>query len=266
MCHSGGVTVSADVIRAVLEAGVSQGELAARAGVARETLSRWATGANEPSVESLRAVVEAAGGLLRVEIEPADRELVELARRQLALAPLDRLRALLGDEWPTCRAALAAAAALGELGVIVGPVGAALRGAPQRPHSAQVDLLVPWPDQEEAFDRLIAAGAYPDGTEQMPGAGERRERWVCSAGRLTLRSWLPAGLDIAELRDRPAPLRIAEDGIADLRIALVEDLLALAATSPWPEDLPPRPGLRAVLASGAYSSRAARATDRAAAA
>lgn len=250
----------------MLAGGTTQGELAARAGLARETLSRWATGAHDPGIESLRAVVEAAGGLLRLEVEPADRELVELARDQLALAPLDRLRVLLGDDWPACHAALVAAATLGELGVIVGPVGAALRGAPQRPHTAQVDLLVPWSDQEETFDRLIAAGAYPDGTEQMPGCEERRERWVCGTGRLTLRSWVTAELDIAELRDRPAPLSTGTDVLPDVRVALVEDLLALSATSPWPEDLPPRPGLRAVLASAAYSSRTARASAREAAA
>lgn len=259
------MAVSVDVIRAVLAGGASQSELAARAGVARETLSRWATGANEPSVESLRAVVEASGGMLRVEVEPAAAEHVELVRDQLALAPLDRLRVLLGEEaWPACRAALGVAAAISDLAVIVGPVGAALRGAPQRPRTEKVDLLIPWPHQEAAFELLIAAGAFPDGNEVMPGSDEPRERWVCGAGRLTLRSTLASGHDVERLRDRPAPMLIGADGITELRVALVEDLLSLSGSSPWPEDLPPRSGLRAVLASGLYSSRTARATGQAA--
>jgi hypothetical protein len=43
-----------------------------------------------------------------------------------------------------------------------------------------------------------------------------------------------------------------------VRVALVEDLLELAGRSPWSEDALYRVGLRAVLASGRYSSRKAR--------
>jgi len=40
-----------------------------------------------------------------------------------------------------------------------------------------------------------------------------------------------------------------------VRVALVEDLAAIATVSPWSEDAIHLPGLRAVLASGRYSSR-----------
>lgn len=40
-----------------------------------------------------------------------------------------------------------------------------------------------------------------------------------------------------------------------LRVALAEDLAEHAAHSPWSEDALYQPGLRAVLASGRYSSR-----------
>lgn len=245
---------SAEIIRALSDLGVSHGELAARAGVARETLSRWATGAQRPSLEALEGVVTAAGLQLDVRLIPAEPKLVALVHEQLDLGPTDRLKALLGEDWPGCRDGLGAAAVVGELGVLVGPVAAAITGAPQRPGDGRVDLLVPREDREAAAERLLAADAHPDGVEEAPDGSERRERWAAGRGRLTMRS--VAGVDdVTALRARAHAVLLNQDAAGLLRVALAEDLADLCQHSPWSEDALYRAGLRAVLASGRYSSR-----------
>jgi hypothetical protein len=174
---------------------------------------------------------------------------------QLDLGPTNRLKALLGTRWQACRDALRATAAVGELAVLVGPVAAALSGAPQRPGDGRVDLLVDPRDRELVADRLLQADAYPDGLEQAPESAERRERWRAGRGHLTVR-WEASGIeDVASLRDRAHPVYLNQDDAGLVRIALVEDLAEIVAHSPWSEDALYRAGLRAVLASGRYSSR-----------
>lgn len=208
-----------------------------------------------PSFESLATVATAAGFELDVRLLPAEPKLVELVDEQLDLGPTDRLKALLGLSWPACRDALRAAASVGDLAVLVGPVAAALRGAPQRPGRGRVDLLIASDDRELVADWLLDAGAFPDGLEQAPGSDERRERWRAGRGELTVR-WTATGIDdINDLRDRAHPVMLNQEDAGLVRVALVEDLAEIAAHSPWSEDAVYRTGLRAVLASGRYSSR-----------
>lgn len=248
---------SAEVVRALRERSLTQQELARRAGVARETLSRWESGAQHPSLESLDRVAAAAGMQLEVQLLPAEPKLVELVCEQLDLAPTRRLQALLGSSWPICRDGLRAAAGVGELGVLVGPVAAALVGAPQRPGKGRVDLLVSPDDLEMVAERLFQADVRPDGFEVAPGGGERRERWSAGRGQLTVRSAATGVKDVALLRDRACPFMLNEDQnyVGIVRVPLVEDLADMAERSPWSEDAIYRAGLRAVLASGRYSSR-----------
>lgn len=188
---------------------------------------------------------------------PAEPKLVALVDDQLDLGPTDRLKALLGSRWPGCRDALRAAAAVGELGVLVGPVAAALRGAPQRPGDGRVDLLIAADDREQVSDRLLEHGAWPDGIERSADAAgsERRERWQADRGVLSVRE-LPTGArNICAIRDRALPVMLNQDAAGLVRVALVEDLATIAASSPWSEDGIYLPGLRAVLASGRYSTR-----------
>ncbi len=248
---------SAEIISALRQDGLAQDELARRAGVARETLSRWETGAQHPSLEGLEQVVTAAGFQLQVTLLPADPKLIELVNEQLELGPTNRLKALLGADWPACRDALQAAAAIGELAVLVGPVAAALRGAPQHPGRGRgrVDLLIATEDREEVSQWLLRADAQPDRTEQAPGSQDRRERWVTGQGELTIRDTAAGIADMSAVRDRAHPVLLNQEDTGLLRVALVEDLADLAASSPWSEDALYLPGLRAVLASGRYSSR-----------
>ena len=63
--------------------GLPHGELARRAGMARETLSRWETGAQRPSLEDLEKVVAAAGARLDIRIVLPESKLIELVNEQL---------------------------------------------------------------------------------------------------------------------------------------------------------------------------------------
>jgi hypothetical protein len=194
---------------------------------------------------------------LEVRLVPAEPKLVELAREQLALDPTERLQALLGSSWPACRGALRAAAAVDELGVLVGPVAAALRGAPERPGDGRVDLLVAPDDLEMVAERLFQADCDPDGFELAPGGEERRERWTAGRGELTVRSAAAGVEDVALFRDRARPFMLNQtrDHVGLVRVPLVEDLAEVVECSPWSEDAIYGAGLRAVLASGRYSSR-----------
>ncbi len=239
--------------------GLPHGELARRAGMARETLSRWETGAQRPSLEDLEKVVAAAGARLDIRIVLPESKLVELVNEQLDIvSPTERLKVLLGSRWPGCRDALRAIHQTGDLAVVVGPVAAALSGAPERPGSGRVDLLVPAEQREELTKWLWRADAWPDGVEEAPYNCERRERWRAGRGLLTVRSQATGIDDLAALRDRAHPVLRNREDAGRVRVALVEDLLDVVEHSPWPEDLLYRAGLRAVLASGRYSSRKAR--------
>lgn len=90
----------AQIIReARLKAGLTQTDLADRLGRDRAQVARWETGGQEPSFENLRAVVEACGFVLQVEI--ADREenpiLDAELERSLRQAPQQRVQALLDE-------------------------------------------------------------------------------------------------------------------------------------------------------------------------
>jgi transcriptional regulator with XRE-family HTH domain len=246
---------SAAIIRQLRGRGLADAELAVRAGLARETLTRWASGAQTPSLETLERVAAAAGAQLEVRIVEPDAELLALAGDQLELDPAERLATLLGEDWSACRQALEAIAEL-EVGcVMIGPVAAALRGAPQRPGTGRADVLIAPEDAEGAFDQLLNMGAWPDGVAASPNGEQRRERWRAGDGVLTVRVTAEA----ETLLDRTRPVSVDGDGRYVLHVPLAEDLLALAERSPWSEDRVYLWGLRAVLANRRYSSRTTRA-------
>jgi hypothetical protein len=197
---------------------------------------------------------------LEVRLIPAEPKLVELVCEQLDLGPTNRLMALLGGSWSACRDGLRVAAAVGELGVLVGPVAAALVGAPQRPGEGRVDLLVAPEDLEEVAERLFHADARPNGFQLAPGGGERRERWSVGGGRLTVRTAAAGVNDIVALRDRARLIALnqMQDHVGVVRVPLVEDLADTVEHAPWSEDAIYRAGLRAVLAAAPRVGRTSR--------
>ena len=91
---------AAQIIReARLKAGLTQTELAARLGRERAQVARWEIGGQEPSFANLRAVVEACGFALQVEIaerQPTPALDAEL-QTSVPQAPQQRVQALLDE-------------------------------------------------------------------------------------------------------------------------------------------------------------------------
>jgi len=76
-------------------AGLSQRQLAARAGTSQPAVARYERGVATPSWETLQRLAAACGRRLLILAEGVpEPEDVELARSLLALEPLERLRAL----------------------------------------------------------------------------------------------------------------------------------------------------------------------------
>lgn len=91
---------AAQIIReARLRAGLTQAQLATRLGRERAQVARWEIGGQEPSFENLRAVVEACGFALRVEVAEREEtpELDAELERSVPQAPQQRVQALLDD-------------------------------------------------------------------------------------------------------------------------------------------------------------------------
>lgn len=86
---------AADIIRSArVRAGLSMRELARRAGTSHATLSRYESGAIEPSFAVVERLVAACGLELRTHLEAADDEDVRLAETMLSLTPRERLLSL----------------------------------------------------------------------------------------------------------------------------------------------------------------------------
>ena len=91
---------SAQIIReARLKASLTQADLAARLGRDRAQVARWETGGQQPSFENVRAVVEACGFVLKLEIaEPVEDEALDAElETSLLQAPQQRVQALLDE-------------------------------------------------------------------------------------------------------------------------------------------------------------------------
>jgi transcriptional regulator with XRE-family HTH domain len=85
--------ISGDLLReARRRAGLSQAELARRAGKPTSVIGRWERGEVKPSLETLREVIRAAGLELGFRLSNADESDHDLAliRRSLARTPAER--------------------------------------------------------------------------------------------------------------------------------------------------------------------------------
>ena len=85
--------ISGDLLReARLRAGLSQAELARRAGKQRSAIGRWERGEALPSLETLRELIRACGLELSFRIANADLEDHDLGliRRTLGMTPAER--------------------------------------------------------------------------------------------------------------------------------------------------------------------------------
>ena len=67
------------------DAGLSQRELALRAGTSQATLSAYETGRKSPSLETLTRIVRAAGSDLRIQVVPYDDHDEDMAAYEASL-------------------------------------------------------------------------------------------------------------------------------------------------------------------------------------
>jgi len=74
--------------------GLTQAELADRAGVPQSTVAKIERGRRDPSLSTLERLVRAAGLELRVQLEPRDDHDLQLIDLMLDLTPEERLESL----------------------------------------------------------------------------------------------------------------------------------------------------------------------------
>ncbi len=87
--------ISASLIReARLRAGLSQADLAARAGKPASAIGRWERAEVRPALETVVELVRAAGFELTFSLTPADPHDRVLVRRSLAQTPPERMAEL----------------------------------------------------------------------------------------------------------------------------------------------------------------------------
>ncbi len=81
-----------DLIReARKRAGLTQAELAGRAGTTQSGIARWESGRTSPSLDDVRRLIRLCGFDLEVAIVPYDDSDMAQAERLLALTPAERL-------------------------------------------------------------------------------------------------------------------------------------------------------------------------------
>lgn len=84
--------ISGDLLReARLRAGLTQSELARRAGTSQSAIARWESGAVQPSFERLRELIRACGFELTYGLANYDDSYDEWIERYLRLTPEERV-------------------------------------------------------------------------------------------------------------------------------------------------------------------------------
>jgi transcriptional regulator with XRE-family HTH domain len=237
---------SRDIVRIARQrAGITQQQLADRSGHPRETIARWETGAREPSLATLKALVAACDLELVIHLAQKDPSLDELVADQLALTPNERLERLIPTTAThgTLRALRWLAEARTPV-IIIGGVAAVLQGGPQQPGDDQVEFVSGDPFGAEAAMRR--GGLVPRDTDERWADVDRRAPWVLpDGGTIALASNVPGTRDYPDLRRAARTVQL-DDGTR-VPVAHPRDLLRMADASPRESERARVPGLRALL-------------------
>lgn len=226
-------------------AGISQHQLADRSGHPRESIARWETGAREPSLSTLQALVQACGLELVIQLANGDHSLRPLIADQLRLSPKERLERLVA---PAVRRdvtlALKWIAGARTPTILIGGVAAALQGAPQQLAGGAVEFVSGDPFATEA--EISTASLTPIETEERWAEVDRREPWMLpQGGIIVLARDVPGSKDYADLR-RDAQT-VAFDKQTSVQVAHPRDLVRLADASARESERARAPALRALL-------------------
>jgi transcriptional regulator with XRE-family HTH domain len=235
-----------DVIRIARDrAGLTQQQLAARSGRPRETIARWESGSPVPSLEAVSALVAECELDLVLRLTKKDTTLLDRVHEQFDLVPLKRLARLLpANAVRDAKRSLRFLALARTPTIVIGPVGATLLGAPQRPDGAQVEFVSEDPAATER--ELRAAGLVPIDVDDRWRETDVREPWALKeGGTLTLARNLPGTQDFRDLRRNASPVDV--DARTRVLIAHPRDLLRMADASLRESERARVPGLQALL-------------------
>lgn len=244
--HYAGTMRSKDVVRIARErAGLTQQQLAARSGRPRETIARWESGAQEPSLKALDAIVDECGLELVLHLAKRDVSLQERTREQLELLPAGRLDRLLPrDVSKDVVRVLRWIAGSSTPSVVIGSVAAVLQGGAQRPEGSQVELVSADP---VALDREMRKRALvPVDVDDRWSAADARAPWTLpKGGTLVLATNVAGARDYPDLRRNARTVDL--DPKTHVQVAHPRDLLRMADASPRDAERARVPGLRALL-------------------
>jgi transcriptional regulator with XRE-family HTH domain len=237
---------SRDIVRIARQrAGITQRQLADRSGHPRETIARWETGAREPSLATLEALVAACDLDLVVHLAQKDSSLSELVADQLALTATERLGRLMpATAKDDTLHALSWLAEARTPAIVIGGVAAVLQGGPQQPGDGHVHFVSGDPYAAEV--EMRNAGLIPSDTDERWADVDRRAPWALpDGGTIALASNVPGTRDYPDLR-RSARIVQLDDGTS-VAVAHPRDLLRMADASPRESERARVPGLRALL-------------------
>lgn len=267
--------LSADLlVQARRRAGLSQRELAARAGVAQQEIARYERGRVTPSLERLRSLIAACGLELTFGLARADDSYDHQITQALALTPRERLERALRDA-EALRAAPRAKAArttgegpLDALGVLraleqaevryalIGELAEVLHGSPLLPVSGRLEI-VPRAGQRERLGAAIAAAGGHAANPAPETTVAIDAPWsfplAVPGTELVVNPAPPGTHGYEDLRRDTSTIALDED--LDATVASLIDLVRIAEAS---DDRARVPALRRTLELAA-SSPAARA-------
>lgn len=235
-----------DVIRIARDrAGLTQQQLAARSGRPRETIARWESGTQVPSLETVCALVAHCDLDLVLRLANRDTTLIESVREQLTLTTTKRLTRLLPSGAVTdAKRSLRWLSVAPTPTIVVGQLGAALLGAPQRPDTVQVEFVSA--DPVATVRELHDHGLTPMESDDRWRDEDIREPWMLpKGGVLALARKLPGTRDYADIRRGASLINI--DAKTTVWVAHPRDLLRIADASPRESERARVPGLQALL-------------------
>jgi transcriptional regulator with XRE-family HTH domain len=238
-----------DVIRIARDrAGLTQQQLAERSGRPRETIVRWEAGSQLPSLDAVSALVDQCELDLVLRLAKRDPSLGDSAAEQLALSPAARLKRLLSArDMNDAKRALRWLANAHVPMIVIGQVGAVLRGAPQRPEGPQVEFVAA---DAVAMERALReAHLVPVDIEDRWRDADVREPWsLPGGGMLVAARNLPGTAGYRDLRRSAGPIDL--DAKTSVLVAHTRDLLRIADASPRTSEQARVPGLQALLEAG----------------
>jgi transcriptional regulator with XRE-family HTH domain len=235
------------LVQARRRAGLSQRELAARAGVAQQEIARYERGRVTPSIERLRALIAACGLELTLGLARADDSYDGQITESLALEPVARLQRAVRDALPL-RAARAQAAgqpapasadvpgalrALKHAGVryvLVGELAEVLHGSPLLPLTASVAIVPQAGQRDRITDAIASAGDSAPPASTTPEIDAPVSFVLDSLGTKLDVTPAPAGTrGYDDLRRDATPVRLDDD--LEVMVASLVDLVRIAEAS-----------------------------------